>query len=224
MQHAYNRRSDPDAGIDFIRVIAISISIMVELVLLSVLMRPVSIVKTSEEPTILSSSFIIPLPLRPLPPPLIKLPVKVTLKPQLTPRLQPTLPPVVTKESNPMSKPAESSATVSGPPQPTVVQPALRTDISSAPVEASLTPIFSPPPTYPRDAIRDGSAGTVLLELLVGTDGRVLEARIVHSSGDRRLDVAARNDVLRKWRFKPAMFNGVAVKSLGRLPVVFRVE
>ena len=91
-------------------------------------------------------------------------------------------------------------------------------------VEASLMPIASPAPTYPRDALRDGVTGTVELELLVGVDGSVLQVRITRGSGNHQLDSAAREQVLRNWRFQPALRNGVPVQALGRVPIVFTLD
>jgi protein TonB len=96
--------------------------------------------------------------------------------------------------------------------------------LSPPPAESSLAPIVAPLPGYPRDAFNEGITGTVELELLVGVDGRVLEARVVRSSGNRQLDNAARDTVLRQWRFQPATRGGVPVQALGRLPVVFSLD
>lgn len=81
----------------------------------------------------------------------------------------------------------------------------------------------APPPTYPRQALLDGAEGTVVLEVLVGSDGRPREVRIHASSGDRRLDDAARRQVLRQWRFQPAMQDGRAVEARGLVPVDFNL-
>jgi protein TonB len=98
-------------------------------------------------------------------------------------------------------------------------------EISNPPtVEASLSPIASPAPPYPLDPLREGITGTVELELLVGVDGSVLQVRITHSSGNRQLDNAARDQVLRNWRFQPALRNGIAVQALGRVPIVFTLD
>jgi TonB family protein len=91
-------------------------------------------------------------------------------------------------------------------------------------LETRLAPIDSPAPAYPIEALREGVAGTVQLELLVGTHGRVLDARILQSSGDRRLDAAARDQVLRNWRFRPAMKDGAPVQGLARVPIVFTLD
>ncbi len=49
-----------------------------------------------------------------------------------------------------------------------------------------------------------------MLRVLVGTDGRPAEVSVQTSSGHRALDLAARSQVLRSWRFQPAMQNGQA--------------
>lgn len=86
---------------------------------------------------------------------------------------------------------------------------------------AQLQALASPPPPYPAEALRMGASGTVELEILVGVDGRALDVRIVRSSGHRALDQAARRTVLLKWKFVPAMRDGHAVQSLGRVPIDF---
>lgn len=84
--------------------------------------------------------------------------------------------------------------------------------------------LHAPAPDYPRAAARAGVEGTVLLEILVGTDGVPLKVDVRDSSGHRRLDAAARDQVLREWRFRPAMRNGRAVQAIGLVPVSFRLD
>lgn len=84
--------------------------------------------------------------------------------------------------------------------------------------------LHAPAPDYPRAAIRARAEGTVLLEVLVGIDGRPLEVTIRDSSGNRRLDAAARDQVLQAWRFRPAMRNGQPVQAIGLVPVNFRLD
>jgi protein TonB len=82
----------------------------------------------------------------------------------------------------------------------------------------------APAPSYPRDALRDAIEGTVMLRVLVDVDGRPLDVQIEHSSGNRSLDRAAREQVLQRWRFRPAMQNGHAVQAIGLVPVDFRLN
>lgn len=84
--------------------------------------------------------------------------------------------------------------------------------------------LHAPPPAYPRPAIRIRAEGTVLLKVLVGIDGRPLDVTIRDSSGHRSLDIAARDQVLREWRFRPATRNGQPVQAIGLVPVNFRLD
>jgi protein TonB len=60
-------------------------------------------------------------------------------------------------------------------------------------------------PTYPVLSRRLREEGTVRLRLTIGTDGSVIAADIIQSSGHMRLDDAAVDWVLRHWRYEPAM-------------------
>jgi protein TonB len=79
----------------------------------------------------------------------------------------------------------------------------------------------APPPSYPIAAIRDGQQGTVLLRVQVDPDGKAASVVIERSSGSRVLDNAARQQVLRHWRFVPAQVDGKAVSAVGLVPVSF---
>lgn len=82
----------------------------------------------------------------------------------------------------------------------------------------------NPPPAYPRDALREGLEGTVLLRVLVDEAGRPVEVSIATGSGHRALDRAAREQVLRHWTFVPAQRNGRPVRAIGTVPVAFRID
>jgi protein TonB len=82
----------------------------------------------------------------------------------------------------------------------------------------------APAPAYPRDALRDGVEGIVMLQVLVDIDGRPLRVDVQRSSGDRRLDNAARKQVLQHWRFRAAMKEGRAVQAIGLVPIAFRLQ
>ena len=75
-------------------------------------------------------------------------------------------------------------------------------------------------PEYPDNARNKGWEGTVRLQILVGTEGRVEEVRVIGSSGYAELDQAAQR-VVRSWRFSPALQKGVPVAAWATLPVVF---
>lgn len=88
----------------------------------------------------------------------------------------------------------------------------------------SLQYALAPPPTYPREALMAGVEGTVVLKVLVDVDGTPLEVEIQRSSGNRRLDDAAKRQVLRKWKFRPAMREGRAIQVYGLVPVNFSLD
>jgi protein TonB len=78
-------------------------------------------------------------------------------------------------------------------------------------------------PDYPVSAARNGDTGTVTLALLVGSDGKVQDARVQKSSGHRELDRAALK-ALSLCQFKPAMNNGVASAGWGQIAYVWTLE
>ena len=82
----------------------------------------------------------------------------------------------------------------------------------------------APPPAYPREALRDGIQGTVMLQVLVDVDGHPLEVQVQHSSGNRLLDNTARRHVLERWIFRPAMKDGRAVQAIGLVPIAFNLH
>lgn len=82
----------------------------------------------------------------------------------------------------------------------------------------------APAPIYPRIALQRQWSGTVLLQVLVDVDGRPLDVSIARSSGHRELDEAARQQVLRRWRFQPATRGGTPVQAIGLVPVEFNLR
>lgn len=106
----------------------------------------------------------------------------------------------------------------------TVTPPILPPDDGKPMAGAHLEYAEAPAPAYPRDALANNETGSVLLEVLVDVDGRPIEVKVAKSSGVRSLDLAAKRQVLSKWRFKPAMRNGVAVQAIGLVPVDFRLD
>jgi protein TonB len=207
----------PRQHVDPIRIVAISAAIAVNVGLLALLMVPLEYSPPREHGAFsIPIRFVVPpkpvvvtktIDKPPAPPTLV---TRKVVQPQPHPR-----PVVISPDPGPVAIPVQ-------PYQPPV-EP-IGPNISTKPVEASLSPIASPAPTYPHDALRDGITGTVELELLVGVDGRVLDVRVTHGSGDHRLDNAARDQVLHSWRFQPALRDGVAVQALGRVPIVFTLD
>jgi protein TonB len=71
-----------------------------------------------------------------------------------------------------------------------------------AAASTSLKVVSSPSPRYPPEALRAGTAGEVLVEITVGTDGSVTNARVVRATPPRVFDREALNAV-RRWKFEP---------------------
>ena len=81
--------------------------------------------------------------------------------------------------------------------------------------------LYRPPLRVPESARRSGIGGSLLLEVRVGTNGRVANIRKVRGSGHRVLDDEAVAKV-RAWRFEPAKnAYGKAVPYTIQVPVNF---
>jgi TonB family protein len=88
-----------------------------------------------------------------------------------------------------------------------------------APLQAGITPpkaVFNPDPDYPDRARKAKRVGTVILRVGISSDGAVQEACVLRSASPD-LDKSAVK-AAKKWRFEPALKDGVAV------PVSMSVE
>jgi len=79
-------------------------------------------------------------------------------------------------------------------------------------------------PDYPPTSRRLGEEGSVILQVLVGTDGKVQDGKVKTSSGFPRLDEAALKHALRAWRFTPGTEDGVPVATWHSVKVTFKIE
>ena len=82
-------------------------------------------------------------------------------------------------------------------------------------------------PAYPAEANSAGEGGTVMLEIVVGTEGEVVDAKVLEDGTTVATDSSiARNtlEAARQWTFQPAMEDGVAVQSMVRVPVRFEPD
>jgi len=162
------------------------------------------------------------------------------------PRIPPPEPPELVQPRTP--QPPQPAVTQRVQPKeipqpPIVIDPGAERAIdipaaqSEGPVGESATPDVSPmmmgtqlryaqasSPPYPRDALIGRIEGTVMLKILVDTDGKPLEVSIETSSGNRSLDRSASQHVLRHWRFQPAMRDGRAVQAYGLVPIAFTLQ
>ena len=74
-------------------------------------------------------------------------------------------------------------------------------------------------PVYPEQAKADRISGMVILELLIGTDGKVLDDEVIRSAHpdlDRAASVA-----VRQWEYTPTLLNGEAVELVMSVNVTF---
>ena len=97
---------------------------------------------------------------------------------------------------------AAARAAAAPPPAPVAATPAAAaapTGTATAPV---LRVVSAPPPRYPAEALRAGTSGEVVVEITVGPDGSVTNARVVRATPSRVFDREALNAV-RRWRFEP---------------------
>lgn len=79
------------------------------------------------------------------------------------------------------------------------------------------------PPVYPRQAIRRGQQGTVLLRARISASGEVIEVNVFRSSGVPLLDKSAVAAVHR-WQFEPAKRDGDPIEAWVQVPVNFVLQ
>jgi periplasmic protein TonB len=131
--------------------------------------------------------------------------------PEFKPPPPPFVPPPEIRIAAPPPPPAQSTAitvvaTVKPPePPPPAPAPPPREPVSVLPrIDAA----HSREPEYPPVSRRLGEQGSVILQVLVGADGRVAEAKLVQSSGVPRLDEAALAGIKDNYRFTPGTVDG----------------
>jgi protein TonB len=207
--------------LDFTRISAEAGAIAINGAALLLLLAPLSVhVPPMEEPTITTFYPVIEKKLPPPPPPP---PTTVPVRPRATPTLPALQPERIEIELPPV---------VDSRPGDTLVEPTLIADANidrsgtlTEPLSgAHLEYEVAPPPSYPTQALREMLTGTVTLRVLVDVDGKPIDVQVATSSGHRVLDMAARKQVLAKWRFRPAMQDGQAVQAIGLVPVVFNLD
>ena len=93
-----------------------------------------------------------------------------------------------------------SSRTGTATKQPTVRELEEEDRGTANPSAADLRPLSTPDPTYPREALRNGTSGEVTVELTVGRDGSVIAARVISSRPRGTFDSSAL-DAVRSWRY-----------------------
>ena len=87
------------------------------------------------------------------------------------------------------------------------------------------TPLYdrNPPPRYPQQARKRGFQGRVILNVLVGKDGRVADIGLQESSGHSILDNVA-IETVRGWAFTPGRRGEDPVEMWIRVPMLFELK
>jgi protein TonB len=158
--------------------------------------------------------------LPPPPAPVAEPPPELAEKPPEPPREVAEAPP----ERRP---PPQQSAGQTAAPQPVRLNAALQ-GMESFTLEGRTTPpeavdaARNRRPNYPEASRRRGEQGVVRVELLVDPLGRVVDVRILESSGFSALDAEAVKTV-RDWHFRPAQRAGVPVAGSITTAVHFRL-
>jgi len=150
------------------------------------------------------------------PPPPRSLP-KLVATPKPTPSLIQAPPP----EELPVveAEPVEQAVAAAMPPAP------------APPAEPAVVPpnfvaayLNNPGPAYPYLSKREREQGTVMLRVLVSAAGRADQVLIERSSGHRRLDEAAQDVVLKRWRFAPARKGEETISAWVLVPIQFELK
>jgi TonB family protein len=79
---------------------------------------------------------------------------------------------------------------------------------------------FRPHPPYPSDAKDAGIQDTVVVSVLVTTQGKVGEVRVIRGHGRLAASVVS---AVKQWRFEPATYHGVPVASWKTFRIPFRL-
>lgn len=199
------------------RVAAWSAAIALHLLALLLLLIPATYQAVTALPRDTTSVRLIkkedPKPPEPLPLPPKPETVEVVHKQQALPVTPPLPAPTATVE--------EAQGIILPAAEPTAVEAAPTLAPSTPLAGAQLQYRSNPAPSYPIQALRNHEQGTVLLRVEVDPSGQPVNVSIERSSGSRSLDQAARQQVLRHWRFVPAQRDGVAVPAIGMVPVQF---
>ena len=138
-------------------------------------------------------------------------PVKTEARPE--PVKIDTPPPPVAAPPAPAPAPVAPPA----PPAPPAPKTTARTEVS---ISASYA-AANRKPEYPKMSLRLGEQGTVVLTVMVKSDGSASEVEVKSSSGFARLDRAAA-DAVKTWHFNPATVDGKAVDKSYEVPITFK--
>ena len=221
MAHAIEQSERPQ--LDYNRIAGTAGAVAVNAVLLMLLLVPMSAPLPIESPDGPTIEVLLREKPKPIVPPVPVIEREIRRDPKPTTTILPK--PVIETPPQPVVDPVDTDSLYvpEAPPQPETFA---RADLGRGDVltGAALQVVNNPAPTYPGEAVRNQLTGTVMLEILVGIDGKPIEVTVVKSSGHRVLDQAAKRVVMQRWTFEPAMQAGQAVQARGRVPIEFTLE
>ena len=79
------------------------------------------------------------------------------------------------------------------------------------------------PPTYPREAERQGISGWVDVEFTIAPNGTTQDITVRNAQPMRTFDQAA-VDAVKRWRFEPVMRDGAAVSQRAAMRIRFELK
>jgi len=134
----------------------------------------------------------------------------------------PTITPVrVAVLARPIAKPAPPTPVRRATPPKRPTSPSPPAVVSTEDLDGPLNELGAPEIEYPRSAARKRLRGTVTIRLLVNTQGRVEEMRIVRVDGSRIFRDAV-PQALSAWRFSVPRSNGRPVKVWATKTIRFK--
>jgi periplasmic protein TonB len=113
--------------------------------------------------------------------------------------------PEIRIETPPPPSPKSTAITVVTPEMPVAPPPP---PVAALRVMPKLDAQRSHEPEYPPTSRRLGEQGSLIMQVLIDADGRVVDSKLLQSSGFERLDQAALEDVKRDYRFIPGTVDG----------------
>lgn len=90
-------------------------------------------------------------------------------------------------------------------------------------VDTPPRPIHRVQPVYPYAARRKGLTGKVIIRFLVDKDGRVRQPMVIEATPRGVFDKSVL-DAIRRWRFKPGMYEGAPVPTWVEAPLKFDLD
>lgn len=164
-----------------------------------------------------------PPPPEPAPiPPKAETPVAppVPIPDPVVPIVDPIEPPIITARIDPYPIPVTTGLAGGGGGQGVAKADPAPPVLVAARVDPRYKRLLQPP--YPPRLQRLEIEGRVVVKVLIGTDGRVKDVRIVYADDDGFADVTERQ-ARDKWRFEPATRDGQPVESWKELVLRFEI-